>query len=92
MQPDPVPQGRLKVVQDWIAAYFQPSLRDWIVLSSNPGLASWAKFSRPFGAELEMEFSHTPEGWLKAVLFTRFLQDKILSTTTYTTLCRDAPH
>jgi hypothetical protein len=29
-----VPQGRLKVVQDCIAAYFQPSLRDWVVLSN----------------------------------------------------------
>jgi len=29
-----VPQGRLKVVQDCVAAYFQPSLRDWVVLSN----------------------------------------------------------
>jgi hypothetical protein len=46
-----VPKGRLKVVQDLQAAYFQPSLRDWVVFKSNPGLASWAKFSRPFGTE-----------------------------------------
>ncbi len=29
-----VPQGRLKVVQDYVATYFQPSLRDWVVLSN----------------------------------------------------------
>ena len=29
-----VPQGRLKVVQESVAVYFQPSLRDWIVLSN----------------------------------------------------------
>ena len=28
MQYDSVPQGRLKVFQDRVAAYFQPSLRD----------------------------------------------------------------
>jgi hypothetical protein len=28
MQHDLVPQGRLKSVQDCLAAYFQPSLRD----------------------------------------------------------------
>ena len=27
-----VPQGRLKVVQDGVAAHLQPSLRDWVVL------------------------------------------------------------
>jgi hypothetical protein len=34
MKHDLVPQGRLKVVQDCDAAYFQPSLRDWVVLSN----------------------------------------------------------
>jgi hypothetical protein len=34
MRHDPVPQGRLKVVQDWIAAHFQPSLRDWVDLAN----------------------------------------------------------
>jgi hypothetical protein len=28
VQHDQVPQGRLKVVQGYVAAYFQPSLRD----------------------------------------------------------------
>src|SRR6266852_5750837 len=46
-----VPQGRLKVVQDCVEAYFQPSLRDWSSFKCNPGLTSWAKFSRPFGTE-----------------------------------------
>jgi hypothetical protein len=31
--PNSVPQGRLRIVQDWFAAYFQPSLRDLVVLS-----------------------------------------------------------
>jgi hypothetical protein len=34
MQHDRVPQGRLKVVQDCVAAYFQPSLRDWVVVQN----------------------------------------------------------
>src|SRR6266851_2358258 len=40
-----------KVVQDWVEAYFQPSLRDWSSFQCNPGLTSWAKFSSPFGTE-----------------------------------------
>jgi hypothetical protein len=33
---DRVPQGRLKVVQDCVAAHFQPSLPDWVVFSEQP--------------------------------------------------------
>jgi hypothetical protein len=53
-----VPQGRLKVVQGRVAAYFQPSLRDWSSFPSNPGQASWAKFSRPSGTEFGNAISH----------------------------------
>jgi hypothetical protein len=62
---------------------FQPSLaglnqvasctQDW-----RPGLSS----AVPAGLSLEMEFSHGQ----KSVLFTRFLQDKILDITPYATL------
>jgi hypothetical protein len=37
---DQVPEGRLKVVQDRIATYFQPSLRDRRPCKSYPGLSS----------------------------------------------------
>ena len=49
MQHDLVPQGRLKVVQDCVAAYFQPSPFDKLRAgSAGPGL--------------EMRFSHTLAG------------------------------
>jgi hypothetical protein len=52
-------RGRLKVVQDCLAAYFQPSLRDWVALSNStqgyrPGLSSVV----PPGLSLEWS-SHT---------------------------------
>jgi len=31
-----VPQGRLKIFQDFVAAYFQPSLRDWSSFRTQP--------------------------------------------------------
>jgi hypothetical protein len=58
--PELVERGRLKVVQDWVAACFQPSPFDKLRAGSaglgrprksNPGLASWAKFSRPCGTK-----------------------------------------
>jgi len=49
--PELVERGRLKVVQDCVAAYFQPSLRDWSSFQIQPRTASWAKFSRPCGTE-----------------------------------------
>ena len=64
--------------QDWFAAYFQPSLRDWIVLPSNPGLRPGLNSAVPPGLSLDMEYSRG----LKSTLSTRFLQDKILNTTT----------
>jgi hypothetical protein len=63
--PELVERGRLKVVQDYVAAYFQPSLRDWVVLfESNPGLASWAKFSRPCGTILTGQSAPRPDAGL----------------------------
>src|SRR5271156_5130478 len=52
MQLDRVPQGRLKVFEDCIAAHLQSSLRDFSTLESLPRTASWAKFSRPFGTDV----------------------------------------
>jgi hypothetical protein len=40
-----VPEGRLKVVQGGVAAYFQSSFQD------QPRTPFWAKFSRPCGTQ-----------------------------------------
>jgi hypothetical protein len=43
------PEGTVKVVQDGVAAYLQPSLRDWSSFKSNPGLSSWLSSAVPAG-------------------------------------------
>ena len=53
-----VPQGRLEVVQDGVAANFQPSLRDWSSSQIKLRTSSWAKFNRPYGTEFGLEFLH----------------------------------
>ena len=59
MQQDRGPEGQLNIVQDCIAAYFQPSLRDWVVLiTSGPSSAilegDWSLLVK----DVRPEFSH----------------------------------
>jgi hypothetical protein len=54
-----VPQGRLKVVQDSLAAYFQPSLRDFSFSNIYPGLRPGLSSAVPAGLILPSILTHT---------------------------------
>jgi hypothetical protein len=46
-----VSQERLKLIQDYFAAYFQPSLRDWSSFKPNPGLRPGLSSAVPAGLD-----------------------------------------
>jgi hypothetical protein len=55
-----VPEGRLKVIQDFVAALFSRPYGTGASYQTQPRTASWAKVSRPYGTQhVNLWFSRT---------------------------------